>query len=60
MKNIQITPKEIKSIVEGDIGLGDTISRAIKTATKGKIKECGGCSIRRDFLNKKFPYKHNK
>ena len=35
----------------GDKGLGDTVSRAIKTVSGGRIKECRGCSQRRDFLN---------
>ena len=26
-----------------DKGFGDTVSRVIKTVTRGKIKECGGC-----------------
>jgi hypothetical protein len=39
-----------------DEGLGDTVSRVIKKATKGKIKECGGCKKRRDMLNRMIPY----
>ena len=40
-----------------DKGFGDTISRAIKTVTRGKIEECGGCTSRRETLNKLIPYK---
>jgi len=38
-------------------GLGDTISHVIKKVSGGRIKECGGCSKRRDWLNDKFRYK---
>ena len=38
-------------------GLGDTISHAIKKVSGGRIKECGGCSKRRAWLNDKFRYK---
>ena len=41
-----------------DKGLGDTVSRAIKTVSKGKIEECGGCKKRRDLLNKMIPYRN--
>ena len=40
-------------------GLGDTVSSAIKKVSGGKIKECGGCSKRRDWLNDKFSYRRN-
>jgi len=35
-------------------GLGDTISKITKTLG---VKECGGCKKRKEYLNKKFPYK---
>ena len=38
-------------------GLGDTVSNAIKKVSGGMIKECGGCSKRRDWLNDKFRYR---
>jgi len=38
-------------------GLGDTLSHVIKKVSGGRIKECGGCSKRRDWLNDKFRYK---
>tara|TARA_R100000963_G_C4579007_1_gene60804 strand:+ start:176 stop:352 length:177 start_codon:yes stop_codon:yes gene_type:complete len=41
-----------------DKGLGDTISRVIKTVSKGKIRECGGCQERREYLNKKIPFRN--
>jgi len=37
-------------------GLGDTVSHVIKKVSGGRIKECGGCSKRRDWLNDKFRY----
>ena len=37
-------------------GLGDTVSAFIKKATGGRVKECGGCSARRAWLNRKVPY----
>ena len=40
-------------------GLGDTVSSAIKKVSGGKIKECGGCSKRRDWLNDKFSYRRS-
>lgn len=36
-------------------GLGDTIANAIKRVAPN-IKECGGCSKRKDTLNRLFPY----
>ena len=38
-------------------GLGDTVSNAIKKVSGGRIKECGGCSKRRDWLNDKLRYR---
>ena len=43
-----------------DRGLGDTVSRVIKTVTRGKIKECGGCEKRKDILNKMIPFRNNE
>ena len=37
-------------------GLGDTVSTIISTASRGKIKECGGCRKRKEWLNRKMPY----
>ena len=37
-------------------GLGDTVSKIIKTATGGRVKECGGCAARKAWLNRKIPY----
>ena len=39
-----------------DSGLGDTLSRVIKTVTNGKINECNGCKSRKEFLNRVVPY----
>ena len=41
-----------------DKGIGDTVSRAINKLTGGLIKECGGCQKRKDYLNKKIPYRN--
>ena len=40
-----------------DKGLGDTISSVIKTVSRGKIKECGGCKKRKQWLNENISYK---
>ena len=40
-------------------GLGDTISNVIKKVSGGSIKECGGCSKRRKWLNDKVSYSRN-
>ena len=40
-------------------GLGDIVSNVIKKASGGRIKECGGCSKRRDWLNDKFSYRRS-
>jgi hypothetical protein len=41
-------------------GLGDTISNVIKKVSGGRIKECGGCGERREWLNDKVSYtRHN-
>ena len=49
--------KEYQSVIKNiDKGFGDTISRVIKTVTRGKIEECGGCTSRRKTLNKIFTY----
>ena len=50
-------PGKRLDLFKHDKGLGDTVSRAINTVTGGKIKECGGCSDRKDALNKRFPYR---
>ena len=37
-------------------GLGDSLSKFIKKASFGKIKECEPCKRRKEALNKLFPY----
>jgi hypothetical protein len=37
-------------------GLGDSVANAIKRATFGLVKPCGGCAKRQAALNKAFPY----
>ena len=41
-------------------GLGDTVSKAIKKISGGKIKECDSCKKRKEMLNKLFPYKNKE
>tara|TARA_R100000234_G_scaffold14294_2_gene7893 strand:- start:270 stop:569 length:300 start_codon:yes stop_codon:yes gene_type:complete len=41
-------------------GLGDTVEKAIKAATLGKVKPCNSCKKRKDKLNSLFPYKRNR
>ena len=50
-------PKRI-DLFGHDKGLGDTISRVIKNVSNGKIRECGGCQERREYLNKKIPFRN--
>tara|TARA_Y100001973_G_scaffold76119_1_gene111244 strand:- start:400 stop:624 length:225 start_codon:yes stop_codon:yes gene_type:complete len=38
------------------VGLGDSIAKAIQSATFGAIKPCDGCKKRKDFLNRLVPY----
>ena len=38
-------------------GLGDTLAKAIKAFTGGKVKPCTACERRRQMLNKAVPYK---
>jgi len=37
-------------------GLGDTVSSIINTVSRGKIKECGGCKKRKQWLNENVSY----
>ena len=48
--------KSLKEAIKSR-GLGDTVSRAIKKLSGGKIKECESCKNRKNKLNKLFPYK---
>jgi hypothetical protein len=43
-----------------DTGLGDTIAKAIKAVTRGRVKPCKGCERRRKALNKAVPYRRRK
>ena len=55
---MKITKAEYKEVIKKiDYGLGDTLSRIIKTVTNGKLNECNGCEKRKEFLNKIIPYK---
>ncbi len=40
-------------------GLGDTVAKAIKAVTFGKVKPCGGCAKRRDALNRIVPFRYS-
>ena len=57
MKHLEPVNKVVE--VKMNKGLGDTVSSAIKKVSGGKIKECGGCSKRRDWLNDKFSYRRS-
>ena len=37
-------------------GLGDTVSSIINTVSRGKIKECGSCKKRKQWLNDNVSY----
>ena len=37
-------------------GLGDTVSSIINTVSHGKIKECGSCMMRKQWLNENVSY----
>jgi len=37
-------------------GLGDTVSSIIRNVSRGKIKECGGCKKRKQWLNENVSY----
>jgi len=37
-------------------GLGDTISALVESISRGKIRECGGCKKRKEWLNRKVQY----
>jgi hypothetical protein len=42
---------------EPSAGLGDTVAKAIKGLTAGKVKPCSACERRRQALNRMVPYK---
>ncbi len=48
--------KELKQPAAKSRGLGDTVAKAIRWASRGKIKPCGGCKKRQAKLNKLVPY----
>ena len=37
-------------------GLGDSVSSLIQYVSRGRIKECGGCKKRKEWLNHGVPY----
>jgi flavoprotein len=41
-------------------GIGDTLAKAIKAATAGKVKPCEGCKKRQEALNRMVPYKRKR
>ena len=45
-----------RSAYDTDTYLGDTISSIINTVSLGKIKECGGCKKRKQWLNENVSY----
>ena len=50
----------LDSLIGNDRGIGDTISRTINKVSGGRIKSCGGCKKRKNFLNKYFSYGKSK
>ncbi len=56
MRNLVMSKLVDKTLNKIDRGIGDTISRAIKTISRGTIKECDGCTKRKETLNKIIPY----
>ena len=46
----------LDQLIGKDKGIGDTVERGIKKITRGRVKSCGGCKKRKDFLNKYLPY----
>ena len=47
-------PDKHKHLFMNFSGVGDVIEGVTKSVG---IKSCGGCKKRRDYLNKKFPFK---
>ena len=37
-------------------GLGDSVSSLIQYVSRGRIRECGGCKKRKEWLNRGVPY----
>ena len=50
----------LDQLVGNDRGLGDTVERGIKAVSRGRIKSCGGCKKRKNFLNEYFSYGKSK
>ena len=52
------TQQELESYISdvwnGRTGVGDAVKIMIDTASKGKIKQCGGCIKRQQYLNELF------
>ena len=46
----------LSQLIGNDRGFGDTIERTINKVSGGRVKSCGGCKKRKDFLNKYLPY----
>ena len=44
----------ISDIWSGRIGVGDAVKMMINSASRGKIKQCGGCIKRQQYLNELF------
>lgn len=41
-------------------GLGDTVAKAIKGLSGGRVKPCTACERRRNALNRLVPYRTSK
>ena len=56
LTQVLITMAYADFVIMVNRGLGDTVSSIIRSVSRGKIKECGGCNKRKKWLNEKVPY----
>ena len=46
----------VEIVIMVNNGLGDTVSSIIRSVSSGKIKECGSCKKRKQWLNENVSY----
>ena len=51
-----IIMKVVEIVIMVNNGLGDTVSSIIRSVSSGKIKECGSCKKRKQWLNENVSY----
>ena len=51
-----IIMKIVEIVIMVNNGLGDTVSSIIRSVSSGKIKECGSCKKRKQWLNENVSY----